>query len=166
MASVDLERLRRLVALAVDNPHSEESRTAAVQACRLLHGSGLLERQQPAIAPAPSYAAPWVPSPEVQARLAEVEAAAKQAAAERSARSAQGRPWRKLKCDRRVFCRVCRSFIEEGETAYASKESYRCLGCDSAAELAAKASEVPKRRTSRKPRKAPANARRVSNGEA
>lgn len=145
------DRIRALVALAVDQADSEEGRTAAVQACREIVKTGLLDHG-PA-APSFPHAASWAPwdtatlSPEIQAiiRHAEEQRAAQAAVerAERAGRSTEGQQWFKRVCMRRSFCRACRSFIEEGEVHFSLGGIDRCLKCDEAAEAIAKANEAP-----------------------
>jgi hypothetical protein len=153
--SHDHDRIRRLVALACDQHTTEEGRTAAVQACRLITKAGLLDRLL-----APSRGAPstWVSmseDPLIQQIIRDSEARAVERA-ERMLRSTEGHAWLKRVCYRRSFCRLCRGFIEEGAVMFSSSFGDRCLACDERAEAIAKAAEerrTPPPPAAPKPRK-------------
>lgn len=155
------DRIRALVALAVDNPTSEEARTAAVKACQEIVKSGVLARLGSVAAPAlrrDSYDIP----PEVQEILrkqaeerAVYEAVERR---ERESRTVEGRAWHKRIAYGRTWCRACRRIVEDGEVYFTSAGVDRCLACDAQAEAIARdaeAAEPPVVRTkkSRKPRK-------------
>lgn len=136
-------RIRALVALACDQSTTEEGRTAAVQACRLIKEAGLLDRLF-----VPSHGEPstWVSAsadPLVQQIMREAEARAAVERAEHNLRSAEGRTWCKRVCHRRSFCRLCRDFIDEGAVMFSSAVGDRCLACDQRVEAIARAAEQP-----------------------
>ena len=137
------DRIRALVALAVDSPDSEESRTAAVRACIEIVKAGMLDRL---VVPSHGDPTTWVSmsaDPLIQEimRANEVRVAVERA--EYMLRSAEGRTWCKRVCFRRSFCRLCRGFIEEGAVMLSSAVGNRCLTCDERAEAIAKAAEAP-----------------------
>lgn len=137
------DRIRALVALAVDNPDSEESRTAAVKACIEIVKTGLLDRL---LVPSHGDPATWVSmsaDPLIQEIMRANEARAAVERAEYMLRSTEGRTWLKRVCWRRSFCRLCRGFIEEGAVMFSSALGDRCLTCDERAEAIAKAAEEP-----------------------
>ena len=150
------DRIRALVALAVDQGDTEEGRTAAVVACRMIASGGMLDRLSASSHVDPST---WVPSsmdPVIQEILRANEARAAVERAEYMQRSTDGRTWVKRVCLRRSFCRMCRSFIDEGAVMFSQPGHDRCLACDESAEAIAKGAEQPSTRP------APAPTRRAS----
>jgi hypothetical protein len=127
----DRARVRALVALAVDNPNSEESRTAAVRACQEIHRLGLLGEATAATS-RPRFDDVDLNDPD---SVAEYVRRAQEADAAWKAEHGSGS--RKVRYSRRVFCFRCKSIIEGGEesvehTTYPHGKmatKYECLLC-------------------------------------
>ncbi len=125
---MDLERIRALVALAVDNPLSEEARTAAVKACQEIAKSGLLGERSTPVPRAPDFNAgrdEW---------MAWVTARNASTAAETAV---HGPDVSRVHMFRRTFCFRCKAMIEEQEesirhavrTGKRYSEKSECVRC-------------------------------------
>lgn len=106
----DRAKIRALVALAIDNPDSEESRTAAVRACQEIHRIGLLG--DPTASEHPRFDDVDLHDP---AAVSDYIRRTQEADAAWTAQ--HGPSTRRVRYSRRVFCFRCKSIIEGGEEA-------------------------------------------------
>ena len=125
------DRIRALVALAVDNPDSEESRTAAVRACIEIHRSGMLG-EATTKSPLPRFE---------DLDLNDIDAVREfnRIFKEQEAawHAAYGKQTKKVRWSRRVFCFRCKSIVEGNEESVQHStvvngritDKYECLMC-------------------------------------
>jgi hypothetical protein len=117
-AADPLVRVRQLIALAGNNPSSEEARTAAYLACKAIREQGLvlLAPGDPRLLPRPASPPPPSPPPRPEP--------SKRPAAPTSSR------WMRIHIRRGTQCRGCSTDLPKGERVWWRQgQGCRCLGC-------------------------------------